>query len=94
MSVLVLNEETEQLPIGDVIRSATAGVVEIQGQDGRLVARLELASPDPKIEEIVLGMIESEKDELRRRMNSDRSSDITTAELLARCRAAADQAQS
>jgi hypothetical protein len=40
MTTLVLDEKTEQTPIGSVIRSATDSVVEIRDEDGSLVATL------------------------------------------------------
>ena len=93
MSILILDEQTRRTPIGQKIDSATEPVIEIQDDTGRMVARIELAAQaDPAIEAAVLEIVEREQDELRRRMHSDPAFDITTAELLAQARAAADRA--
>lgn len=46
MTTLVLDETTEQTPIGVVIRSATDSVVEIRDEHGSLVATLTFPVDD------------------------------------------------
>lgn len=46
MTTLVLDEKSEQTPIGSVIRSATDSVVEIRDENGSLVATLMFPDED------------------------------------------------
>jgi hypothetical protein len=46
MTTLVLDEKTEQTPIGTVIRSATDSVVEVRDEHGKLMATVLLADDE------------------------------------------------
>ena len=85
MTSLVLNAETSKWPIGDVLASATAPVIEIKDEQGRLIAKIVLNTEVQLTDDSSLvEQAEGDIAELRRRRKMDRSGDVTTRELLAR----------
>lgn len=86
MSILILTDEMAQTPIGDVLRSATDDVINVKDANGKFVAQICIRAPfvDPR----ALAQATADIEILRRRLSQDPALDITTAELLARARAA------
>lgn len=85
MSTIILNDETAKTPLGDVLRTVSEGETRITDPTGRLIARLTLVH-EPTLRRLSVEEIERDVEELRRRASSDRSGDVTTADLLARLR--------
>ena len=68
MTTLVLDEKTEQTPIGAVIRSATDSVVEVRDQHGKLMATVLLGDDEDDFDYApYLAEVERKSAELDRR---------------------------
>ena len=90
VSVLILNEATAKIPIGEMISSATEPIIEIRDEAGTLVAKLAVEQNDDELERQFVELIENDIEDIRRRARRDPAEDVTTDQLLAlACEAAA-----
>jgi hypothetical protein len=80
------------MPLGEFLRSAADDVIDICDPSGALLAKV-LLKPEPEGENYASLLADAEANiaELRRRRVSDRSKDVTTAQLLARLKSLASE---
>lgn len=82
MTELILNEMTAKTPIGELLNAAD-GAIQIRDESGRVLATLVPAEEDdPASRAAAQALTAQDLEEIRRRRNSDRSGDLTTAEFL------------
>lgn len=92
MTTFVLNAESSELPIGQLLQQAKGGSVEVRDVNGNVVACV-LTPTDQQMLTYVEALLDLNQNREKVRAALARRGGITTAELLRRAEAAAKEAE-